>query len=100
MAYRNDPLYSGKCKLHCRISGKKCSTNKIPVVLTSQVQAGRVTPDIYEMGRKALELGAISSRDMTFEATLIKCMMLAANKIPYMKWSKFVTSNWAGELTI
>lgn len=78
---------------------KTCARKKIPVVLTSQVQAGSLTPEIYDMGRRALELRAISSLDMTFEATLVKCMLLAGNKVSYEDWPAGIMSNWAGELT-
>lgn len=78
---------------------KSCRRKKIPVILTSQVQAGALAPEIYDMGRRALELGAISSRDMTFEATMIKCMMLAGNNVSYEDWPTGITSNWAGEIT-
>jgi L-asparaginase len=78
---------------------KTCRRKRVPVVLTSQVPAGALSPEIYEMGRRALELGAISSLDMTFEATLVKCMMLAANRWPYAYWPEAVTASWAGEIS-
>lgn len=78
---------------------KSCQRKKIPVVLTSQAPAGALSPEIYDMGRRALELRAISSRDMTFESTLIKCMMLAGNKIGFDDWQPCVQSNWAGEIS-
>ena len=78
---------------------KSCRRKKVPVVLTSQVLAGALAPEIYEMGRSALELGAISSRDMTFEATMVKCMILAGNNVSYDDWPVGITSNWAGEIT-
>lgn len=78
---------------------KKCQKQKIPVILTSQVTAGSLAPDIYDMGRRALELGAISSRDMTFEATMVKSMMLAGNDAGYEDWPAGILSNWSGEIT-
>jgi L-asparaginase len=78
---------------------RACSRKRVPVVMVSQVPAGSLTPEIYEMGRQALELGAISTRDMTFEAALVKCMMLAANEVPYEHWPACVQANWAGEVT-
>ncbi|MEW6057650.1 MAG: asparaginase [Bdellovibrionota bacterium] len=78
---------------------KICAKKKIPVVMTSQVQAGALSPEIYEMGRQALDLGVISSVDMTFEATLVKCMMLAGNKVDYADWPAGILSNWSGEIT-
>lgn len=78
---------------------KTCARKKIPVILTSQVQAGSLAPEIYEMGRRALELGAITTYDMSFPATLVKSMMLAGNKVRYDDWSVAVRANWAGELS-
>lgn len=79
---------------------KACARKKVPVVVTSQVPAGAVTPEIYDMGRRALELGAISTRDMTFEAALIKCMLLAGNEVAYENWAAGIQSNWAGEIAM
>lgn len=78
---------------------KKARAKKVPVILTSQVPAGSLSPDIYDMGRRALDLGAISSRDMTFEATLVKCMLLAGNDFPYEQWPAAIQANWSGEIT-
>ena len=79
---------------------KTCLKKKVPVILTSQVQSGSLSPDIYDMGRRALELGAISSRDMTFEASLVKCMLLAGNDATYNDWPVAIGANWAGEITL
>jgi L-asparaginase len=76
-----------------------CKRKKIPVLLGTQVMAGATMPEIYEMGRRALDLGAIPTGDMTFPAALIKAMVLAANQVPYNRWMGLVTANWAGELT-
>lgn len=78
---------------------RECTRQKIPVVLTSQVSAGTLSPEIYDAGRRALSYGAISSRDMTFEATLVKAMMLAGNDVRASDWSAGIQSNWAGEIT-
>lgn len=77
----------------------ECQRRKIPVILTSQVHSGALHPEIYEMGRMALKLGAISSRDMTFEATVIKCMILAGNQAPLPIWKKLIPQSWAGEIS-
>ncbi len=78
---------------------KTCVRKKVPVVLTSQVQSGSLSPDIYDMGRRALELRAISSRDMTFEAALVKCMLLTGNDVGFDDWPVAIAANWAGEIT-
>ena len=48
----------------------------IPTVICSQALYGRVDLNLYETGRAALNAGAISSQDMTWEAALTKMMML------------------------
>lgn len=79
---------------------KRARKKQVPVVLTSQVTAGATQPEIYEMGRKALDLGAISAGDMTFAATLVKAMMLAGNRVPYERWPRLMGCNWAGEISV
>lgn len=78
---------------------KTCSRKRVPVVLASQVPAGALSPEIYEMGRRALDLRAIPTQDMTFEATLVKCMLLAGNALSYEDWGPALQANWAGEIT-
>ena len=46
------------------------------VALCSQAAAGRVEPELYEAGRRALEAGALSCADMTPEAAAVKLMFL------------------------
>ena len=54
----------------------KCMEKNIPVVITTQCVFGGVDLSIYEVGRKTLELGAISGKDMTREAIISKLMIL------------------------
>ncbi len=58
---------------------KKCIQNDILLVITSQAAYDAVNLSNYESGRKAQELGALSAKDMTTEATLTKMMYLLAN---------------------
>ena len=53
-----------------------CRERKIPVVITTQCVYGGVDLSVYEVGRKTLELGAISGKDMTREAIITKLMTL------------------------
>ena len=48
----------------------------IPVVLRTQSPFGGTDPSIYEVGLKALALGALSAGDMTREALTVKLMLL------------------------
>jgi len=53
-----------------------CRERRIPVVITTQCVYGGVDLSVYEVGRKTLELGAISGKDMTREAIITKLMTL------------------------
>lgn len=46
------------------------------VVINSQTVEGECDLTLYENGQKALDAGAISAKDMTFEATIVKAMFL------------------------
>jgi glutamyl-tRNA(Gln) amidotransferase subunit D len=68
----------------------------IPVVMTSQCLWGRVNMQVYSVGRKLLQAGVISGKDMMPETALIKLMWVLANcdDVPAA-----MTSNRAGEIT-
>ena len=53
-----------------------CREKGIPVIITTQCVYGGVDLDVYEVGRKTLELGAISGKDMTIEAIIAKLMIV------------------------
>lgn len=42
----------------------------------SETRAGGTEPELYESGRKLLEMGVLSTGDMTFEAGITKLMFL------------------------
>jgi L-asparaginase len=48
----------------------------VPFILRTQSPFGGTDPSVYEVGRRALELGVISARDMTREALMTKLMLL------------------------
>ena len=48
----------------------------IPFILRTQSPFGGTDPSVYELGRKALDLGVLSARDMTREALMTKLMLL------------------------
>lgn len=54
----------------------RCREKNIPVVITTQCVYGGVDLSVYEVGRKTIELGAISGHDMTREAIIAKLMIL------------------------
>lgn len=48
----------------------------VSVVLASQCLRGRVNLEAYENGRRALDAGAVSAGEMTYEAAIVKLMFL------------------------
>lgn len=54
---------------------KELINSKIKVAITTQVPFEGVDLDLYEVGKKVLELGAIPTGDMTPEAALVRLMM-------------------------
>ena len=73
--------------------------HKIPVVICSQAITGRVNPELYDAGRKALAAGAISASDMTWESAITKCMCLLGQKLSYEDFKTAFARNLAGEIT-
>lgn len=72
---------------------------KIPAVLCSQAIYGRVDPELYEAGRRALDWGVIPAGDMTWESAVCKAMVLAGRKVSYEKFGKEFKRSIAGEIS-
>jgi L-asparaginase len=73
--------------------------NNIVVFMTSQSPHGTVDLQLYTCGRKAKSAGAISLRDMTVEAALVKLMLLSANFKDPNTVETLMQSSLAGEIT-
>ncbi|MDR8390412.1 asparaginase [Aliifodinibius sp. S!AR15-10] len=69
------------------------------VIITSQAPYDAVDLTKYESGRNAMDLGALSARDMTSEATLTKMMHLLANYEQPSRIKDIFQQNIAGEIT-
>lgn len=72
---------------------------KVPAILCSQAIYGRVDPDLYEAGRRALEWGVIPAGDMTWESAMTKAMILAGRKIAYEDFANEFKRSFAGEIS-
>lgn len=70
----------------------------IPFVIANQMEKGVTNLTAYEAGLKAAKAGAISSMDMTTEATVAKLMWALAktNKLPEIR--KIMASDLVGEI--
>ena len=71
----------------------------IPVIITSQAKKGRINLDSYECGRKAKEAGAISSLDMTFEASIMKLQYLLSMSLNTEEIKEKFVKSIAGEIS-
>ena len=78
---------------------EKCIHNNVLLTITSQAAYDAVDLNNYESGRRARELGALSARDMTTEATLTKLMYLLAKHNDNETVSEQFNCNLAGEMT-
>ncbi len=74
--------------------------SKIPVIMANQMERGVTNMKNYEAGHKALEIGAISSHDMTTEATVTKLMWALAQDRSIKSIRKIFETNIAGEMSI
>lgn len=78
---------------------EKCIANDILLIITSQAAYDSVELENYESGRRAKQLGALSAKDMTSEATLAKIMYLLAKHDNKEKVIEQFNRNLAGEMT-
>ncbi len=77
---------------------EKATKLGIPIVIATQMEKGITNLTAYEAGYQALKAGAISSKDMTTEATVAKLMWALAKtkRLPEIK--KIIEKNLVGEM--
>lgn len=89
----NLPLIEPSWQKLCR----KAAASKIPVVMNTQCLAGRVDLNAYENGRVFRDCGMVSSFDMSFEATVVKLMVMLGRNIAFEKRFEFFETPLANE---
>jgi L-asparaginase len=72
----------------------------VPTVICSQAPLGTVDLNLYETGRAARDAGAISAHDMTWEACLVKMMILLGRGVPLGPFRKLFLEPISGEISI
>lgn len=78
---------------------EKCIRQDVMLIITSQAAYDAVDLGTYESGRMAHELGALSAKDMTTEATLTKIMHLLVSFSSGDKIRRLFQTNLVGEIT-
>lgn len=76
---------------------KKAKEKKIPVVVTTQCLEGATSMHLYDVGKQALDLGAIQTYDMCLECITTK-LMWALKHFPYKKIKEVMHTNYVGEI--
>ncbi|MGY5874353.1 MAG: asparaginase [Candidatus Thorarchaeota archaeon] len=72
----------------------------VSVVMSTQCAFGQADLSLYEVGKAALDIGALSAYDMTSEAATVKLMWVLAHTQDSEAIKKMMISNIAGEITL
>jgi len=78
---------------------ENCRKSSVEIIITSQAPYDSVDLSLYESGKAALSLGAISAGDMTVEATITKTMHLLGKGVAGDDFKAQFEQNIAGERT-
>lgn len=79
---------------------EKAIENNIPVIIANQLEKGITNLHAYEGGFMALKAGAISSHDMTTEATIAKLMWALAYTRKISSIKSIMEKDLSGELSL
>ena len=72
----------------------------IPVVISSQCKHGSTSMHLYDVGRQALDKGAIQAFDMSIEATVTKLMWVLKRCNKLDKISKLLNADLSNEISV
>lgn len=71
----------------------------VPVLILGGSEHGTANLRLYEGGRRAADLGAVSARDMTAEAAVVKMMCALGRAKSPDAVRALLSEDWAGEIT-
>ena len=78
---------------------EKARAREIPVVMSTQCLAGRISLEAYPNGRAFGNADVIGGGDMTFEAITLKLMVMLGRRIPFERRHEFFRTPLALELS-
>lgn len=70
-----------------------------PVVISTQCAFGQADLSLYEVGKAALDVGAMSAHDMTSEAALVKLMWVLGHTNDLNEIEEMMITNYVGEIS-
>lgn len=79
---------------------EKATENGVPVIIANQMERGITNLNVYEAGFIAARAGAISSHDMTTEATVVKLMWALNRTRRPSEIRKIIEKDIAGEISL
>ncbi|MFW9832150.1 MAG: Glu-tRNA(Gln) amidotransferase subunit GatD [Candidatus Thorarchaeota archaeon] len=80
-------------------SVERASSEKIPIIMTSQCIWGRVQMRVYRTGVELVQRGVIPAEDMLAETAFVKLMWVLAQTRDLQEVRKYMLQNMAGEIT-
>jgi L-asparaginase type I len=78
---------------------KQALDNDVIVVMSTQCAFGQADLSLYEVGRAAKDVGALSAFDMTSEAAVVKLMWILGHTKDKNQVQEMMHTNYAGEIT-
>ena len=76
----------------------EATSRNVPVVVCTQCLVGSTEMEVYQVGRAALNAGAIPAMDMTPETTLVKLMWVLGQTVDIKTVASLMQKSIAGEL--
>ena len=69
------------------------------VVMTTQCAFGQADLSLYEVGKAAMEVGALSAHDLTSEAAVVKLMWVLGHTDRHDEIRNMMLTNYVGEIS-
>ncbi len=88
----------GNIAYHYLDAIRRANEREVPVVINTQCREGATLMHLYDVGKKALELGVIQAYDMNIESVATKLMWALKRAKNYHEIKEIMHTNYAGEI--